>query len=160
MHQSGSIFPLFHTVWSWLQTVTGVFTQSSRVIPFPPETETSGGGRAGSPGSPGVQPCRHGNPQPHHWWALAVYQKALTFTLCLFYYSFCTFWLPFPQGPGCTGEMFLLREWEMAFLSISAVFTAVGEAQQRAGWNYCYQCQWNCCCRRSISQKWSNLGLC
>lgn len=34
MHQSRSIFPLSHVVWSWLQTVAGVFAQGSRMMAF------------------------------------------------------------------------------------------------------------------------------
>lgn len=108
---------------------------------------------------PSGWPCSHGNPESRHCRASAVDQEALTFTLCLFYYCFCTFCLPSLQGPGCAGEMFLLREWGAAFLSISVVFAAVGETQQRAGWNYCYQCQGNCHCHNRFDPKWSNIGL-
>lgn len=102
------------------------------------------GAQAAPPPPPAPPPCAAPSPwQPtaSPLMSSCCLSKALTSTLCLFYYSFCTFWLPFPQGTGCTGEMFLLGEWEMGFLSISMVFTTVGEAQQRAGWNYSYQCQ-------------------
>ena len=102
------------------------------MIPFEPETGAVEGA-LGAQAAPVCSPVAMATHSLITDELLLSYQKALTFTLCLFYYSFCTIWLSFPPGPGCSGEMFLLGEWEMAFLSISVVFTPVGEAQQTAG---------------------------